>query len=72
MEAKWQRVWEERGAFWAEPDSRPKFMATFPFPYVNAPPHIGSIFTLLRVEFMSRYMRMKGYNVLFAQGWHAT
>ncbi len=47
-------------------------MATFPFPYVNAPPHIGSIFTLLRVEFMARYMRMKGYNVLFAQGWHAT
>jgi len=47
-------------------------MATFPFPYVNAPPHIGSLFTLLRVEFMSRYMRMKGYNVLFAQGWHAT
>ncbi|MDP7982178.1 MAG: leucine--tRNA ligase [Conexivisphaera sp.] len=72
MEEKWQGIWEERRAFWAEPDSRPKFMATFPFPYVNAPPHIGSIFTLLRVEFMSRYMRMKGYNVLFAQGWHAT
>lgn len=72
LEEKWQRVWEEKRAFWAEPDSRPKFMATFPFPYVNAPPHIGSIFTLLRVEFMSRYMRMKGYNVLFAQGWHAT
>ena len=72
LEAKWQGVWEERGVFRSEPDQRPKFMVTFPFPYVNAPPHIGSLFTLLRVEFLARYMRMKGYNVLFAQGWHAT
>ncbi len=47
-------------------------MVTFPYPYVNALPHVGSMFTLLRVEFTARYKRMRGYNVLFAQGWHAT
>ena len=73
MEEKWQKRWSEARLFEADPDgSRPKFFITFPYPYVNSYPHLGSAFTILRVDVMARYKRMQGYNVLFPQGWHAT
>ena len=73
IEEKWQARWREARLFEADPDpSRPKFFVTFPYPYVNALPHLGSAFTVLRVDVMARYKRMRGYNVLFPQGWHAT
>ncbi len=73
IEEKWQKRWREAGLFEADPDeSKPKFFITFPFPYVNAYPHLGGAFTILRVDVMARYKRMKGFNVLFPQGWHAT
>ncbi len=73
IEAKWQKRWKEARIFEADPDeSRPKFFVTFPYPYVNSYPHLGSAFTILRVDIMARYKRMRGYNVLFPQGWHAT
>ena len=73
IEEKWQRRWREARAFEPEPDeSRPKFFITFPYPYVNAFPHLGSAYTALRNDIMARYKRMKGFNVLFPQGWHAT
>ena len=73
IEGKWQERWRKARLFEADPDpSRPKYFVTFPFPYVNARPHLGSAFTILRVDVTARYKRMRGYNVLFAQGWHAT
>jgi len=73
IEEKWQKKWEEARIFEADPDeSRPKFFVTFPYPYVNAYPHLGGAFTILRVDITARYKRMRGYNVLFPQGWHAT
>ena len=73
VEEKWQARWREARIFEADPDpSKPKYFVTFPFPYVNAKPHLGSAFTILRVDVTARYKRMRGYNVLFAQGWHAT
>jgi len=73
IEEKWRRAWREARIFEADPDeSKPKFFITFPFPYVNAYPHLGGAFTILRVDIMARYKRMRGYNVLFPQGWHAT
>lgn len=73
IEKKWQEKWEEAHLFEADPDeSKPKFFVTFPYPYVNAYPHLGGAFTVLRVDVTARYKRMRGYNVLFPQGWHAT
>ncbi len=73
IEEKWQRRWAEDRIFEADPDpSRKKFFVTFPYPYINAFPHLGSAYTVLRVDIIARYMRMRGYNVLFPQGWHAT
>ncbi len=73
IEEKWQRAWAEAGIFEADPEpGREKYFITFPFPYVNALPHLGSAFTVLRVDIMARFKRMQGFNVLFPQGWHAT
>ncbi|MEM1927600.1 MAG: leucine--tRNA ligase [Acidilobaceae archaeon] len=73
IESKWQERWREARIFEADPKPGvPKYFVTFPYPYVNAPPHLGSAFTILRVDVTARYKRMRGYNVLFAQGWHAT
>ncbi|ABL77973.1 leucine--tRNA ligase [Thermofilum pendens] len=73
VEEKWQRRWEESGLFEADPDpSRPKFFVTFPYPYINSFPHLGTAYTVLRVDILARFKRMQGFNVLFPQGWHAT
>ena len=73
FEAKWQKKWEEAGAFNAEPDpARPKFFGNYPYSYMNGRPHVGHTFTVMRVEIFSRYKRMKGFNVLFPFAFHCT
>ena len=70
---KWQRRWAEAKIFEADPDpSRPKFFVTFPYPYMSGPLHVGHGYTSVRVDVIARYKRMRGFNVLFPQGWHAT
>ncbi len=34
--------------------------------------HVGHLFTISRLDVYARYMRMKGYNVLFPWAWHWT
>ncbi|USN43900.1 MAG: leucine--tRNA ligase [Candidatus Woesearchaeota archaeon] len=68
----WHRVWEEKGLFLNNPDERTKFFVNFPFPYVNGYPHLGHLFSFMRCDVMARYKRLKGFNVLFSQGFHAT
>ncbi|MBI2136599.1 leucine--tRNA ligase [Candidatus Woesearchaeota archaeon] len=76
IELKWQERWEEAKIF--EADSKPdkkkykKYYSHFTYPYVNAYPHIGHFYTLMRPEVVARFKRMQGYNVLMPQGWHAT
>lgn len=72
MEAKWQKKWAEKKLFEADPNPNAKFFATFPYPYVNGPAHFGHAFTFSRVDVIARFKRMQGFNVLFAQGFHAT
>ncbi len=70
---KWQQIWEENQCYEANPDQdKPKFFCTFPYPYCQASLHLGHGYTFLKMDAMARYMRMKGYNVLFPQGFHAT
>jgi leucyl-tRNA synthetase len=73
IEKKWQQRWEEAKVFDADAQSgKKKFFCTFPYPYINAYPHIGHLYTIMRVEAFARYKKLQGYNVLFPQGWHAT
>ena len=72
-EQKWQGKWHDAKLFEATPKpGQPKFFCTFPYPYVNGLPHIGHLFTMMRVEAFARYKRHTGHNVLYPQAWHAT
>ncbi|GAM23584.1 hypothetical protein SAMD00019534_067590, partial [Acytostelium subglobosum LB1] len=50
----------------------PKYMATFPYPYMNGRLHIGHVFTVTKAEFMCQYQRLKGKRVLFPFSFHCT
>ncbi len=65
VEKKWQKAWAEARAFEAEPDARKPLMVTAAFPYVNSPQHIGHLRTYATADAYARYMRMKGFNVLY-------
>ncbi|HQJ62221.1 MAG TPA: class I tRNA ligase family protein, partial [Methanothrix soehngenii] len=72
VEAKWQRIWEENAIFEPEPDERQKFLLTIPYPYLNGNLHAGHTRTFTIGDAYARYKRMRGYNVLFPMGFHAT
>jgi len=73
VEKKWQHLWKKHRLFQANVDpSREKYFVNFPYPYMNGHLHVGHSFSLLRLEFMARYMRMKGRSVLFPFAFHST
>lgn len=72
VEARWQEVWEETGIYRAEVDwDRPKHYALTMLPYPSGDLHIGHWYAMTPSDARARYMRMKGYNVLFPMGFDA-
>ncbi|KAK4046224.1 cytosolic leucyl tRNA synthetase [Microbotryomycetes sp. JL201] len=51
---------------------RPKWMGTFPYPYMNGSLHLGHAFTISKIEFAAGYERMRGKRVLWPVGFHCT
>ncbi len=73
IEKKWSRRWAEARAFEAEPDpKKEKRFLTAAFPYPNSPQHIGHGRTYTTADIYARYLRLKGYNVLFPMAFHVT
>jgi leucyl-tRNA synthetase len=77
FEPKWQRHWLENSTFRAanpgEPGSeRPKYYALDMFPYPSgAGLHVGHPEGYTATDIVSRYKRMRGFNVLHPMGWDA-
>lgn len=71
-----QERWNKNGdhsLFNAEPKpGQPKYMITFPYPYMNGRLHLGHGFSFSKCEFAARFQRMKGKNVLWGFGLHVT
>ncbi|MGC8652300.1 MAG: leucine--tRNA ligase [Candidatus Micrarchaeia archaeon] len=72
IEKKWQKAWADAKLFEAEPNDKKALMVTAAMPYTNSLLHIGHLRTYATADFYARYMRMKGYNVLFPMAFHAT
>lgn len=71
IERKWQQRWEEMGIYrydWSD-TKRPVFSIDTPPPYPSGELHMGNVLNWTYFDIVARYKRMRGYNVLFPQGW---
>jgi leucyl-tRNA synthetase len=72
IEKKWQKKWEEDQLYRSVIDeSKPKHYALTMLPYPSGDLHIGHWFSMVPPDTRARFMRMKGYNVLFPMGFDA-
>ncbi|ULL17699.1 leucine--tRNA ligase [Paenibacillus sp. H1-7] len=73
IEPKWQSHWENNKTFKVlDDESKPKFYALDMFPYPSgAGLHVGHPEGYTATDIVSRYKRMRGYNVLHPMGWDA-
>ncbi|KAJ9096600.1 hypothetical protein QFC19_007133 [Naganishia cerealis] len=50
----------------------PKWLGTFPYPYMNGSLHLGHAFSISKIEFACGFERMLGKRALFPLGFHCT
>ncbi len=72
IEKKWRKRWSEAKIYEAGVSKKKKFFTSLIIPYVNGNIHVGHSFTYTRTDCYARYKRMRGFNALLAQGFHAT
>jgi leucyl-tRNA synthetase len=72
IDARWQRRWEETGLFRVREEAgKPKYYCLEMFPYPSGRIHMGHVRNYAIGDAVSRYKRMRGYNVLYPMGWDA-
>ena len=69
VEPRWQGVWRDEDYYFDPGSNRPQFIIDTPPPYPTGNFHIGNAFNWCYIDFIARYKRMLGYNVMFPQGW---
>ncbi|XP_048459558.1 leucine--tRNA ligase, cytoplasmic isoform X1 [Rhincodon typus] len=74
-----QKKWDENKLFEIDAvdpgsaeSSQPKYLVTFPYPYMNGRLHLGHSFSLSKCEFAVGFQRLKGRRCLFPFGLHCT
>jgi leucyl-tRNA synthetase len=72
IETRWQQKWEADGLYRSVIDtSREKFYAMTMLPYPSGSLHIGHWYAMAPSDARARYLRMRGYNVVFPMGFDA-
>jgi len=73
IEPKWQKLWDEAEIFTTKIDrTKPKYYVLDMFPYPSSSGlHVGHVEGYAASDIISRYKRMRGFNVLHPMGWDA-
>lgn len=73
VEAKWRKLWEERGTDRLDLDKAEKpFYNLMMFPYPSAEGlHVGNVFAFVGSDIQGRFHRLKGYDVFEPMGFDA-
>ncbi len=72
IEAKWRERWEADGLYRADADpKREKRYVLTMLPYPSGELHIGHWYAMSPSDARARYLRMRGYNVMFPMGFDA-
>jgi valyl-tRNA synthetase len=69
VEERWQRTWRDEENHFDRQSDRPRYIIDTPPPYPTGNFHIGNALNWCYIDFIARYKRMQGYNVMFPQGW---
>ncbi len=67
-EEKWLNYWKDEGIYKFERNNKPVFSIDTPPPTVNGKIHIGHIFSYSQAEMISRYKRLRGFNIFYPFG----
>ncbi len=72
IEPKWQARWEADGLYHSDIDPEgEKHYALTMLPYPSGELHIGHWYAMTPSDARARFMRMRGYNVMFPMGFDA-
>ncbi|MCD6356807.1 MAG: leucine--tRNA ligase [Anaerolineaceae bacterium] len=72
IEKKWQKRWEDDGLYHSDIDpNKKKYYALTMLPYPSGNLHIGHWYAMTPSDARARFLRMKGFNVLFPMGFDA-
>ena len=69
VEEKWVTAWDNSVYYFDWESSRPQYIIDTPPPYPTGDFHIGNALNWCYMDFVARYKRMQGFNVMFPQGW---
>lgn len=69
IEEKWLDTWQDSMYYFDWDSQKPQFIIDTPPPYPTGNFHIGNALNWCYIDFVARYKRMRGYNVMFPEGW---
>jgi valyl-tRNA synthetase len=69
IEEKWMNTWKDSMYYFDWDSPKPRFIIDTPPPYPTGNFHIGNALNWCYIDFVARYKRMCGFNVMFPEGW---
>ena len=69
VERKWLESWDDSLYYFEGSSDKPSYIIDTPPPYPTGDFHVGNALNWCYIDFLARYKRMHGYDVMFPQGW---